>query len=263
MATTKRVEYNKIPKLSKVSVPVTLKAGVDASTVSVVLTIPSGLSVMRGTVSAGSFDGTDTWTVGTTSAGTDYTATFDFITTEQYSSGWEVTATVSTEPEDKISEDNVITVSIVEEAQASEIATSFVDGLTYYDGSAAQKVQSVLMQSGGDYTWKVQDIAMDLSVVNASAFSGVTLSIPSALADQVTAGTIEPEAYVRSADNSILVYPGALAVNAAVEANDGGASSASLGLDNASAVNVADGTAFSSTFSGRLIVSFFDADLVA
>lgn len=254
MATTKQVEYKSIPKLSKVAIPVTLKAGVASSTVSVTLTIPAGLSVLTPDLSAGTFDGTDTWTIGTTTAGTDYVATFYFLTTEAYASGWTVTATVSTEPEDELATDNVISVKIVEDANANEEVSGGFAGLTYYDGTAAQTLK-VHASDGG---WVIQDLVKDLTSADASDFTTVTVSVPAALADAITAGDIVAEAYARSADDSIIVYPGTVAVNAGAVADDGTASSATLGLDNASAVNVADGTAFTGTFNGRLIISFYD-----
>lgn len=264
MAIEKTVKYKQIPKLSKVSVPITLSSEVVASTVSVVLTIPAGLSIVRGTVSAGTFDGTDTWTVGTTAADTVYTATFDFVTTAQYTTGWTVTGTLSTEPEDLETEDNIINVSILEDSDASlDLAPAIYDGLEIWDGAAAQKIKSFLVSADGDHTWVAEDLAYTFSVASTGDLSALSVALPAAIVDLIDGGDITAYGDARVSTSGVHVNPGAAVVTTGAEADDGTASSASIEFDNHAALQVSDGAAFSGTVAGTIIVKLMDSDDVA
>lgn len=263
MATTRYVEYSTIPKLSKVSVPVTLKAGVAASTVTVTLTIPSGLSYVGSTLSAGSFDGTDTWTIGSTVAGTDYTATFDFVTTTQYAGAKTVVATLSTEAEDPFTGDNVVNVIVQETERASEMAASVYDGLEIWDGAAAQKMKSHLVVAGGDSTYIAEDLYYTFSAASTGDLSAVSVALPAAIVDLIDGGDLVAIGVPQVSTSGVHVNPGAAVVTTGAAADDGTASSASIEFDNHAALAVSDGTAFSGTVAGTMIVKLVDADDIA
>ena len=263
MASTKQLKYNQIPQLSKVSVPVTLKAGLDASSVTVTLTIPSGLSLIGSEVSSGTFDGTDTWTLASVSDATSYTATFDFVTTTQYSGPLTVVATLSNEAGDQLTEDNVLNVVIMEDADVTAPAPAVTDGLSIYNGTEAQHVPAYLSSNGGSADWVIAPLVYEFSVASTGDLSGLSVSLPAAIVDLIDAGTIEAIPTFSITTSGVYVTGGAVVATTGVASNDGTASSASIEFDNSAVLAISDGSAFSGTVAGKLILNLVDASAVA
>lgn len=265
MATEQIVQYKAIPKNSKVSSKIVFKAqGMDASTVTVTLSnIDAGLELIRGTASAGTFDGSTEWDLGSVTAGDEETLVLDFRTTTVYNDPLTFTATVSTESGDDVSSDNVLNVTFERDDNAgTDIAPSFLDGLEIWDGAVAQGVASKLIYQDGGMVWMPEDVVSTFSVTSGAAgeLTAVELLLPRVFAKAIDDDVIQPVAMFQITNaNAYVEVNGDPVATLAVEANDGGASSSKIDFQNYVARQFTDNaTIGSTTVAGNLLVSFHD-----